>query len=77
MLEYSAVSFTSQISKFQSNRIENIQKQCLKIMYGYDKSYKDLLELSGLETLKDRRKKLFENFARKALKTVITVIYFH
>ena len=65
LLEYSAVSYTTQISKFQSNRLENVQKQCLKIMYGYHKSYDELLEISGLEMLENRRKKLFEKFAEK------------
>ena len=68
ILEYSAVTYTTQISKYQSNRLESVQKQCLRIMYGYGRSYKELLEISGLETLENRRKVLFENFANKIVK---------
>ena len=68
ILEYSAVTYTTQISKYQSNRLENVQKQCLKTMYGYDKTYEQLLQCSGLESLKDRRNKLFQNFAQKIVK---------
>ena len=68
VLEYSAVTYGPQISKYQSNRIENVQKQCLKIMYGYNKCYNDLLIESGLETLHDRRQKLLQSFAVKLSK---------
>ena len=68
ILEYSAVTYTTQISKFQSNRIENVQKQCLRVMYGYSKSYEELLKISGLELLSERRKKLFGKFAENIVK---------
>ena len=51
VLEYSSVSFTSMLTKYQSNRLENVQKRCLKMMFGYDKNYSELLQLSGLQTL--------------------------
>ena len=54
------------LTKHQSNILENIQKRCLKCMYGYDKSYVDLLEESGLKTLQERRNIALERFARKA-----------
>ena len=34
-------------------------------MYGYEKPYEELLEISGLESLQSRRKKLFDKFAEK------------
>ena len=34
-------------------------------MYGYDLTYEELLDKSGLEKLSDRRERLFNNFADK------------
>ena len=50
------------------NRLERAQKQCLKMMYGYSFSYRELLEKSGLETLKERRENAMLKFAKKAAK---------
>ena len=69
--EYSAVTLASQISKYQSNRLENVQKQCLRIMYGYGRPYAELLRLSGLERLSDRRMAQFHNFAVNAAKNPV------
>ena len=65
VLEYSAVVFHSQISRYQSNRLENVQKRCLRIMYGYNKTYEELLKLSGLQSLQERRRSQFKKFAEK------------
>ena len=52
----------------QSNRLEQVQKRCLKIIFGYGKTYSNLLEESGLETLSSRRLKALAKFAYKAPK---------
>ena len=44
---------------------ERVQKKCLKIVYGYQNTYKDLLAHAKLETMEARREKLFEKFTRK------------
>ena len=51
VLEYSSVTYHSMITKKQSNDLEIIQKKCLRCMYGYQKSYEELLSESGMETL--------------------------
>ena len=66
ILEYSAVTIHSQLSKYQSNRLEQVQKQCLRIMFGYGKPYSELLSQSGLEKLSVRRQNQFEKFAERA-----------
>ena len=50
-----------------SGRLENLQKTALKIIYGFSRSYQSLLEISGLETLNQRRKKAVQKFASKTL----------
>ena len=57
ILEYSSVTYGLMISKSQSNRLENVQKRCLQIIFGYRKSYQDLLAEYGLKTLKTRHVK--------------------
>ena len=47
--------------------IENVQKRCLRCMYGWNKSYADLLIESGLPTLKARRETAIRKFAERAL----------
>ena len=56
------------ISKFpaeQSHEIERLQMGTLKTIFGYDKSYATTLELSGLQSLLERRQQCFDNFAIK------------
>ena len=40
-------------------------------MYGFDKSYAELLELSGFDTLKTRREKALSRFTEKSLNNPI------
>ena len=49
------------------NRLENVQNRCLRNIYGYSLSYDELLEISGLETIEERRKKALHKFAHKAV----------
>ena len=48
------------------NRLKNVQKKCLRNIYGYGLSYDELLELSSLDTHEDRRTKALHKFANKA-----------
>ena len=53
--------------------IERVQKVALKIILGERySSYYEALELTGLESLKSRRKKVCLNFAKKCLKSDFT-----
>ena len=70
VVEHSSNTYHSQLNKGQENQIERLQKRALKIVYGYNLSYEQLLERSGLETMKKRRERLFEKFARKTSKNL-------
>ena len=48
--------------------LENAQKKCLKIMFGYDLTYTALLAKAGLETLKVRRENALAKFADRMSK---------
>ena len=54
-LEYSVPVYHSQLNQSQTNMLEKVQKRCLKLIYGYDESYEELLKQSGLKSLEDRR----------------------
>ena len=68
ILECTSNVYHQLLNKGQSNELEGIQKRSLRIIYGYDYDYQQLLELSGLETLQLRREKSFEKFTRKIAK---------
>ena len=67
-IEYSSPVYHSQLTQYQINMLEKIQKRCLRAIYGYDKDYETLLQISGLSTLEDRRVVQFQKFATKTLK---------
>ena len=54
------------MAQYEKNRLEKLQKNCLRSIYGFDKSYEDLLNESGLLTLEERRKNALGKFALKA-----------
>ena len=66
VLEYSNVTFGPMLTKYEKNNLERVQKRCLKTIYGHNKTYQDLLNLSGLEKLEERRNRAVLKFARKA-----------
>ena len=61
--EYCFVSFHSSLTKEQSNKLEGIQRTCLKVILGEDYlDYKTALEICSLEILEARRKKEVPGF---------------
>ena len=72
--DYCCVVFHSSLTATQSNQLERLQSQALKCIYGYEHSYRALLELSGLSTLKVRRENRCDKFA---LKTQASARYKH
>jgi hypothetical protein len=64
-IEFAQVIYGPMATAEQKADIEKLQSQSLKIIYGFDKSYRKCLELSGLPTMEERRKRAILNFARK------------
>ena len=65
--DYCSVVYHSSLTSTQSDQLERHQAQALKCIYGYDYSYRALLEMSGLTTLKTRRENRCLKFAEKCL----------
>ena len=67
--EYCSVAFHSSLTGEQTNKIERIQKTCLRIILGdMYIDYPSALEMTGLESLYDRRPKRCLDFSLKCLK---------
>ena len=67
--EYYSVAFHSSLTQQQSDKLEKIQKTCLKVILGeMYVGYSAALEMCGLETLFDRRTKRCLDFSLKCLK---------
>ena len=76
ILEYRSVTYSPMQSKSQSNRLEKVQKQCLRIIFGYGRSYDDLLSVSGLDTLKTRRARALAKFTDRSVKNPVYADFF-
>ena len=67
--EYCSVAFHSRLTQEQSNKLERIQKTCLKVILREDYiSYDSALEMCGLQTLYSRRENRCLDFALKCSK---------
>ena len=67
--EYCSVAYHSSLTVSQSTDLERIQKTCLKIILGDNYiSYPAALEMTGLDSLYDRREARCLKFALKSLK---------
>ena len=67
VIEYASVAYDALLTTEMSKRLENLQKTALRIIYGFSRSYRSLLEISGLESLSQRRTKAVHKYATKTL----------
>ena len=69
ILEQSCVVWGSAITDEDSKALERVQKCALHLIYQKEyESYEHALELSGLQNLSERRRKLMKSFANKCIK---------
>ena len=62
-IEYSSVVYHTLIPQYQSDRLEAIQKQALRIIYGQGMDYEEMVMEGTVDLLSDRREKKIEEFA--------------
>ena len=67
ILEYVSPTFHTWLSIDQATRIERIQKKALKIIFGWEKSYRSALVMANLERLDHRRDKALLDLAKKMI----------
>ena len=63
-MEYCSVIYHPLLTLSQSEQLERLQKITLRIIFGFDRTYEDVLALSNLKTLEERRKNAFLKFAK-------------
>ena len=68
-VEYCSEIYDSLIPAYLADKLELVQKQCMKIIFGYNVQYGQLLENGTIETLSDRRKAACLRFANKVVDT--------
>ena len=66
--DYCSVVFHSSLTATQTAALERLQSQALKCIYGYEYSYRSLLQMSGLTTLQTRRENRCLRFAEKCIR---------
>ena len=59
--------YCSSLTLTQATVLERLQAQSLKLIYGYHHSYASLRQMTGLDTLQERRDKRDLKFAQKCL----------
>ena len=68
--EYCSVVFHSGLTECQTNKLESIQRNCLRVILGENYiSYEAALEMCSLQKLETRRESRQLSFALKCLKT--------
>ena len=65
--DYCSCVYNSSLTQVQVTALERLQSQALKSIYGYEHSYRSLLEATGLTTLQDRRDARSDKFVAKCL----------
>ena len=64
--EYSSIVYNTLIPEYLSDKLENMQKQAMKIIYGWNIDYSKVLEDEVISSLKHRRQEASLRFALKA-----------
>ena len=74
VIEYVTPAFASLLTKGQCYELEKMQQRVLKTIFGFQKTYREAMEIAGLVTLEDRRQETMKKFAGK---TVANPSYSH
>ena len=64
--EYVSVVYHSFIPQYLSDKLEAVQKQAIKIIFGWDIDYQSFIDNGSIESLKTRRQEAVLRFALKA-----------
>ena len=63
VLDYAAPVYHPMLNATQSECLEKLQRDSLKTIFGFERSYREILQDENIESLIDRRQVLFDNFA--------------
>ena len=66
VLDFAVPAYHSLLTNSQSNQLEKLQRSAFKVIFGWATSYRTVLEEKNEETLLERRKRLVDQFTKKA-----------
>ena len=69
VIEFCSAVYHSMLTKEQSNDIERLQKQAVKLSFGWNKTYQCICEEQRITTLKKRRELYVDSFVRKTMRS--------
>ena len=67
VLEYASCVYTPMLTQGDDEMLERLQGRVLKTIFGYHTSYREALEKSGLQSLKERRNLSLKKFTEKTV----------
>ena len=67
VIEFCCVVYHPLLTKGQSEDIERLQKQVIKLAFGWDLSYTDMCSIYSIPTLEERRKDYIDRFILKTI----------
>ena len=68
VLEVNSVVFHSMLTKTQAESIEILQKQVCRLCYGWEYSYRRVLQAHNIQTLHERREMAIKRFVAKTIR---------
>ena len=66
-IEFCSLVYHPLLTVAQSNNIEHMQKQVVKLAYGWDADYETVCAAKGIDTLKKRREDYIDRFIAKTM----------
>lgn len=69
IIEYCCIVYHPLLTTTQSNIIEKMQKQVVKLAFGWDRDYYVVCAEQDIQTLKKRRENYIDNFVMKAVRS--------
>ena len=67
VIEYCCVVYHPLLTVCQSNELERMQKQAVKLAFGWEKDYKTICAEKGIQTMKARREAYIDKFVQKTV----------
>ena len=75
VLLYGCQVYHYSLPDYLSLSLERVQKRALKIIYGYDNHYREVLQMAELKTLRDRREDLCLKFFNNIVSNPLDCLY--
>lgn len=69
VIEYCSIVYHSMLTAGQSDELERLQKQVIKLAFGWDRNYAAVCAEQDISTLKERRENHLDHFIHKSIQS--------